>query len=504
MNKDNILDFDGKVRAIRELVAPNLDFDVVENALKGEAEVSVRLNPLKVSVRLKLDRVPWCGTGYYLRERPGFTFDPWLHAGGYYVQEASSMFLEQVIRQHVLSSTETSATPSVIPPRAGNATPTAAEGSGTPSEAGGETLSEAGSGIPSGYRRIRALDLCAAPGGKATLLCGALPKGSLVVCNEVVGKRAAVLAENMTKWGCGDVVVTNSEARAFSGLKGVFDLVVADVPCSGEGMFRKDEGAVAEWSAENVEMCRIRQRDIIADVWDALKPGGVLIYSTCTFNRYENEDNVAWIARELGADVLKVAVEEAWGIKGEYHFFPGYTRGEGFFCAALRKHTDGSDTGVTDGSGNTVRAGTNAEDDSVGELVAMKEGKEIFAMREEHRGVARKLRLCTKVLQTGVRLGEETKKGFIPAHAVALCAERIAGVDYPRVELPYEEAVAYLRGEALRLSPDVPKGYVIVTFRGLALGFVKNIGSRANNMYPDGWRIRSSYTRPFSIADLHT
>lgn len=443
MNKDMTVDLGGKLRAIRGMVSPEVDFDVVEEALRGEAQVSVRVNPLKVSGRLVLERVPWCETGYYMCERPGFTFDPWLHAGGYYVQEASSMFVEAVVRQHVLP----------------------AVGSG----------------------RVRALDLCAAPGGKATLLCGVLPKGSLVVCNEVVGKRAAVLAENMTKWGCADVVVTSSEACALGGLKGMFDLVVADVPCSGEGMFRKDEGAVAEWSVENVEMCWRRQRGIISDVWEALKPGGVLVYSTCTFNRYENEGNVEWIASELGADVLKVEVEEKWGIRGDYHFFPGYTRGEGFFCAALRKHGE---------------CASDTADGGVGELVAMKEGKEMVAMREEHRGVLRKLRLCAKVLQAGVKLGEETKKGFVPSHAVAVCGERIAGVDYPMVELGYEEAVSYLRGEALRLGADVPKGFVIVTFKGLGLGFVKNIGSRANNMYPDGWRIRSGHTRAFSMAEL--
>ena len=192
------------------------------------------------------------------------------------------------------------------------------------------------------------LDLCAAPGGKSTLSRSALPEGSLLVANEVMRNRSQILAENLIKWGYPDVVVTNNDPADFTTMEHLFDVILTDVPCSGEGMFRKDEVAVEEWSVENVDVCWQRQRRILKDIWPTLKPGGLLIYSTCTFNREENEDNISWIAKELGAEVLPVPVDESWGITGNligedfpvYRFLPHRTMGEGFFIAVLRKHTD--------------------------------------------------------------------------------------------------------------------------------------------------------------------
>ncbi|MBR5884921.1 MAG: RsmB/NOP family class I SAM-dependent RNA methyltransferase, partial [Bacteroidaceae bacterium] len=219
-----------------------------------DPSVSVRLNPAKAPVSaLPYEQVPWCADGYYLPERPAFTFDPLLHAGAYYVQDASSMFLSHVVRQYV-------------------------------------------------DRPVVALDLCAAPGGKSTLLHGCLPKGSLLVSNEPMRQRAQVLAENLTKWGSPYTVVSQNYPADFTSLSHLFDFIVTDVPCSGEGMFRKDEQAVSDWSLQNVDLCWRRQRDILESVWPTLKPGGLLVYSTCTFNRYEDEDNVQWIAGQLGAE----------------------------------------------------------------------------------------------------------------------------------------------------------------------------------------------------------
>ena len=268
-----------------------------EEALGIEAPVSIRPNRTKTQLPVEGEPIPWAPSGMYLEKRPTFTFDPLFHAGCYYVQEASSMFVERVLRQYVQD-------PVVM------------------------------------------LDLCAAPGGKSTLCRSVLPEGSLLVANEVMRNRSQILAENLMKWGHPDVVVTNNDPADFTGLTHLFDVILTDVPCSGEGMFRKDQVAVDEWSLENVDICWQRQRRILTDIWPALKPGGLLIYSTCTFNREEDEDNVAWIARELGADVLEVPVEDAWGITGNlvgkdfpvYRFLPHRTRGEGFFLAVLRKH----------------------------------------------------------------------------------------------------------------------------------------------------------------------
>ena len=214
------------------------EYEKLVSALQQEPPVSIRLNRLKVH-RLKVENAlsvqpPWSSEGIYLDERLTFTFDPLFHAGCYYVQEASSMFVEQVLRQHVT-------------------------------------------------KPVVMLDLCAAPGGKSTHARSVLPEGSLLVANEVIRNRSQILAENLTKWGHPDVVVTNNDPADFSALPSFFDVILTDVPCSGEGMFRKDSVAVEEWSPENVEICWQRQRRIIADVWPSLKPGGILIYSTSTY-----------------------------------------------------------------------------------------------------------------------------------------------------------------------------------------------------------------------------
>lgn len=306
---------------------------------------------------------------------------------------------------------------------------------------------------------MAALDLCAAPGGKSTLLRDMLPDETLLVCNEPMPKRAQVLAENMTKWGHANVMVTQSMPEDFTGMHEAFDLILTDVPCSGEGMFRKDEEAVADWSAANVEVCRQRQRGILNAIWPALRAGGVLVYSTCTFNRYEDEDNVEWIARELGADILPVDIDPAWGIVQAgaymstglplgYHFYPHRTRGEGFFAAALRKH--GGEGDSRNGSGVSLER------------------------------LRRRLRAAARVVVDGV--------------------DQYTGL--PRHDVDYPTAVQYLQGQVLRLPADVPLGLVLVTYRGVPLGTVKNIGGRANNLYPRSWRIKSTYVKTFTLENV--
>lgn len=391
--------------------------------LQQEAPVSIRINerkPIKSPSTFKRQQssslvphsspVPWCPTGFYLDERPNFTFDPLLHAGCYYVQEASSMFIDHVVRTLTVQS------PSSV---------------------------------------SHCLDLCASPGGKSTCLRSILPDDCILYSNEPIRPRAQVLNENILKWGHPGVVVTNNYARDFrkSGLP--FDLILTDVPCSGEGMFRKDPQAIAEWSLQKVIQCQQLQREIVNDIWPCLKPGGILIYSTCTFNRHENEDNVQWIARELGADFITIPVEASWGITGSltedipvYRFLPGYTRGEGLFMAVLKK--------------------SNPQTSS-------------------HKPQTSNLRILSHGPLSPVQKG----KDLIPDVSEALTID--IKNKYARVEVTWQQAIQYLRKEAVTLPADTPRGIVMVCFEGHPLGFAKNIGNRANNLYPSEWRIMTTH-----------
>lgn len=435
-------------------------FEQLALALKETPPVSIRLNPFKPintvgSVADALyNRVPWCGEGYYLSERLTFTFDPLFHAGCYYVQEASSMFLEQVISQYISTS-------------------------------------------------AIALDLCAAPGGKSTHLRSLLPADSLLVSNEVIRNRAQILAENQIKWGHPDVVVCNNDPADFSSYPSFFDMILADVPCSGEGMFRKDPEAINEWSLANVEICSQRQRRIVADVWPSLKPGGLLIYSTCTYNIKENEENIAWIRDELGAEVLPITVPQEWQVTGNlwhddfpvYRFMPHKTKGEGFFLAVLQKT-------ATDQSASTLYNKSKSKKGKVDfsqEWLLRQEdyqlsvaGTTLSAIRKNMEPAVDRLKQKLRVVHAGITLGEVKGKDIVPSHALAMSSELLQD-NFRKHDVSYEQAISYLRKEALVLSADVPKGIVLLTYKNIPLGFAKNIGNRANNLYPQEWRIRSGY-----------
>lgn len=450
------------------------EYAALSEALEKETPVSIRLNRKKcTSVPVGSTSVPWCPEGYYLSGRPSFTFDPLFHAGCYYVQEASSMFLEQALRQYV-------------------------------------------------DKPVSMLDLCAAPGGKSTLARAVLPEGSLLVSNEVMRNRSQVLAENLIKWGHSEVMVTNNDPADFTELGPLFDVILTDVPCSGEGMFRKDEVAVQEWSIENVDICWQRQRRILRDIWPCLKTGGLLIYSTCTYNREENEDNVAWIARELGAEVLPLEVQPEWHITGNltgndfpaYRFLPHKTTGEGLFLAVLRKTAEEDrECARMKPVGKSSKKGKGGKTQVLqvpremqnwiyeAEKYTLKvEDTEAVAFPAAHEELYELLKSRLKVLHAGITLGEWKGKDWQPSHTLAM-STAFQRDTFPQAELTYEQAIAYLRKEAVGLSPEVPKGYVTLTYRGSVLGFAKNIGNRANNLYPQEWRIRSGYL-PEIIPDL--
>lgn len=434
------------------------EWTAFEQALNTESPVSIRLNSRKTvnSEASLTENVPWCENGYYLPFRPQFTFDPLFYAGCYYVQEASSMFVAQALSQYLEDG-----------------------------------------------QSVKVLDLCAAPGGKSTSMLDLLSDDSLLVSNEVIRSRANILAENMAKWGRSNVIVTNNDPSDIGKLNHFFDIILVDAPCSGEGMFRKDMGAVDEWSVDNVKICTQRQQRILADVWDSLKPGGLLIYSTCTYNLEENEENVEWIKESLGAEVLPIDTASEWHIKSAlkfdnpvYRFMPHRTRGEGFFLAVLRKNED-----------EVIRTIKNKKDKKQQKVDLPKNFKSYLLNSEEYtfvpkgdvwyarpKHLAENMQLLDNslnVLSAGIEVGEIKGKDLVPSQSLAL-SNSLNQEAFNIVELDWVTAISYLRREPLQLSAEVDKGYVLLTYRDRPLGFVKNIGSRANNLYPQEWRIRSS------------
>ncbi len=420
--------------------------------------ISIRLNQAKITgLFQEQKKVPWCAEGRYLNERPVFTLDPAYHAGAYYVQEASSMFtgylLQQIIKDH---------------------------------------------------KGLRVLDLCAAPGGKSTHIASLLDNESLLISNEVIRARATILDENMTRWGHMNTWVTANDPRDFGKLHGYFDVVVADAPCSGSGLFRKDKKALEEWSETNVQMCSERQQRILADIWPSIKQDGILIYATCSYSRKEDEDILDWLAGQFEAEAIHVDIPAEWGVvevksnKGltGYRFFPDKVYGEGFFIAALRKNnSSGEEYYPRFKSGHDLkiqqRAGYLLTDNNVR---FMQTGKEEFcALLPDHEQDWQLLQKLVYFRKVGLRLGQPAGKDWLPAHDVALSIDAAASL--PGIDATREQALHFLRREDPGFG-TIDKGWMLVRYKGLGLGWIKSLGSRINNYLPIHWRIR------MEIADL--
>ncbi len=430
-------------------------------ALEEEPPVSVRLNGVHGEAEMLLERlgaarrVPWCEQGYYLHRRPSFTLDAAFHAGAYYVQEASSQFVERL--------------------------------------------------LPADCAGMRLLDLCAAPGGKTTLYASRVGRTGLVVANEIDRKRVQVLTDNVRKWGTGNVAVTCTDAAHLAQLEGWFDVVAVDAPCSGEGMFRKDEGARAEWSEQNVRLCAARQDEILRDAWRALRAGGTLIYSTCTFNREEDEGSLERLLAQVADEVVaadEVAVDPAWGVvKGEvgpfqtFRFLPHRTTGEGFFAAVARK------SGACAGRMRLPRAKRSApvplDKVSLKEVMRWVEepqqmqfawaGECCYGWFSEQAEAIRQLSALLPVVYSGVAMGQLFKGRLKPDQALA----HFAGLRrdaVPRAELDAKEATAYLRKQEVA-AEHFAEGMNLVLCEGRPIGFAKRIGGRVNNLYPNVLRI---------------
>jgi 16S rRNA C967 or C1407 C5-methylase (RsmB/RsmF family)/NOL1/NOP2/fmu family ribosome biogenesis protein len=420
--------------------------------------VSIRINPDKGNgLFAEEEQVPWCRYGRYLQKRPAFVWDPLYHAGAYYAQEASSMLFANFIDFS---------------------------------------------------QPLKVLDLCAAPGGKSSLLLSFLSKDSLLVSNEMVGKRASILYENLVKWGCANNIITSNRSSDFKPFQGYFDVVLIDAPCSGEGMFRKDQGAIEQWSEGLVAQCSIVQREILKDAVQLVKPGGLLIYSTCTFEEAENENNLEWLHSEYGdkLEPQELNYDPAWGLKEVtiklkggsvqkgYYCFPHRVKGEGLFISAMQVTQNSMSRNL--GSNSRTLQLLNKQDTETAipylkpdaNLKLYKFNDTIHALPASLGADAGLFADRLRIKKIGTAIGQLNKKILIPDHETAM--DQLVSDSIPRVNLTKEQALDYMQKKPVTVPEDLKTGWFMFTYEGIDIGWAKNIGNRVNNHYPSEWRIR--------------
>lgn len=442
--------------------SPGFDKEAFEKVHEsGEQVTSVRANPGKIfnnqcSVfNAQQERVCWSSNGFYLQQRPSFTSDPLFHAGAYYVQEASSMFLEEALKQTVDLS-----------------------------------------------QPVKALDLCAAPGGKSTLIQSVINDTSLLVSNEVIKTRVTILAENITKWGAANVIVTNNDAKDFQRLPAYFDVIVIDAPCSGSGLFRKNADAVSEWSEHNVQLCSQRQQRILADVLPALKEGGVLIYSTCSYSAEEDEDITDRLIDGFKVEGVRLKVDAAWGIvetqsekhKGYgYRFYPDKVKGEGFFIAAFRKlKEDNEEWKNSKHKARSEKLSNNEAEilkpylKNADRFFFVKQNEEVIALPKVFEEDLAAIQNALYIKKAGVKLGTIIRNELIPDHELAVST--IINPGLAAIEVEEATALQYLRKQDIAVDAN-KKGWALIRYQQLPLGWIKVLPNRINNYYPKEWRI---------------
>jgi NOL1/NOP2/sun family putative RNA methylase len=438
--------------------APRFDREnFIKTHQSEEAPTSIRFNPFKKASAEYDQQVPWCEWGYYLDTRPSFTFDPLFHAGCYYVQEASSMFIGHILKQ--------------IKPD----------------------------------DSIKVLDLCAAPGGKSTLISSLLNNDDLLVANEIIKTRVPVLGDNLTKWGPANTVVTNNDPKDFGRLKSFFDIIVVDAPCSGSGMFRKDPDAMSEWSEANVNLCQQRQERILADVYSTLKEDGYLIYSTCSYSVEENENILDWLCDEFDLESIRIPIGSDWGIVESqsdkhqawgYRFYPGKVKGEGLFAACLQKKEN---TGEMPNTKYKEQQKANFKEIDLVKPYIMdadryyyfKVADDWLAIDRTHKENLSTLQQYLYIKKSGVRIGKLAGKELIPDHELALSLI-INKEAFLQTELRKEQAIHYLRRDSITGLDINAKGWSLMNYEGQALGWAKLLPNRINNYYPKEMRIFSS------------
>jgi len=419
------------------------------------APTSIRLNPFKPSSIKKTEQIPWCPDGYYLDTRPSFTFDPLFHAGCYYVQEASSMFIDHILKTIRQNDDEP----------------------------------------------VKILDLCAAPGGKSTLINSAISSNDLLVANEIIKTRVPVLCDNLNRWGTSNIIVSNNDPKDFGRLTGFFDIILVDAPCSGSGMFRKDPAAMNEWSEANVNLCHQRQERILADIYPALKEDGHLIYSTCSYSHQENEDILDWLCETFDMESVRIPIYKEWGVVETessvhnawgYRFYPDKVKGEGLFAACLKKKGQTQQLPSFKTKGNQklpakeielVKAYINEPDN----FYFFKINDDWLAINHEHKDSLDTLQRHLYIKKSGVRIGKLMGKDLIPDHELALSVHVNKGAVL-QTELNYDHAIQYLRRENIGLDIN-NKGWSLMTFEGHPLGWAKLLPNRINNYYPKELRI---------------
>jgi 16S rRNA C967 or C1407 C5-methylase (RsmB/RsmF family)/NOL1/NOP2/fmu family ribosome biogenesis protein len=437
---------------------PGFDADnFIKEHQVSDLPTSIRLNPFKKSTIKSDKQVLWCSEGYYLDIRPSFTFDPLFHAGCYYVQEASSMFIDYILH-YINKDTD----------------------------------------------GIKVLDLCAAPGGKSTLINSALKSNDLLVANEIIKTRVPILMDNLTRWGTDNSIVTNNDPKDFGRLKGFFDVILVDAPCSGSGMFRKDPAAMEEWSEANVNLCRQRQERILADAYPALKEDGYLIYSTCSYSVEENEDILDWLCTEFELESVRILIEAGWGIVESqstqkqawgYRFYPDKVKGEGLFAACLQKKESSGD--VPPVKDKEHQKANFKEIDQVkpyindaGDFFFFKVNDEWLSINRHHKESLAILQRYLYIKKSGIRIGKLMGKDLIPDHELALSL-LVNKAKFLQTELNKDQAIQYLRRENITDLDITDKGWSLMNFEGHALGWAKLLPNRINNYYPKEIRILS-------------
>lgn len=434
-------------------ILPENEHQSFLDSLQAPPITSIRYNPQK-NVQIhqqKQSPVKWCKQGFYLSERPSFTEDPTFWAGSYYVQEASSMFLGKVI-EYILPKKD-----------------------------------------------ICVLDLSAAPGGKSTHLISLISSGSLLVANEIIKNRADILEENLIRWGNSNYLITQTDAQVWGNLENFFDIIVVDAPCSGEGMFRKEPQALSEWSLEKVNLCAARQRRILADVLPALKAGGFLVYSTCTYNTQENEENLVWLTKNQALKGISIPFEKEWGIRETQHenifayrFFPHLLQGEGFFIACLQKSGNSLSNPKT--QKNIFTPLPKKQVDILKNWINVPEKhqfytykNQIFLIQEHHSQLISQIAATAYIKHTSLQVGELKQNDFIPSHDLAMTS--LVSQHIQRLELDDEQAMKYLRKQDFMIDTNL-KGWCLMQYKGLHLGWAKILPNRINNYYPVHQRVR--------------
>lgn len=456
---------DGLLRSLEQ--CEGFDRDNFIDAHEEPPVVSVRFNPAKFNHHLGPEQllslvegsvydhleikgnVPWAASGHYLKNRPSFTLDPLFHAGMYYVQEASSMFIE-----HILDS------------------------------------------VLKGKKNLKALDLCASPGGKTTLLAS-LPHFKLVLANEIIQSRVAPLFENVIKWGAPHVFISNNDPHDFTSLGEFFDVVLVDAPCSGSGLFRKEQHAVDIWNEDLVQFCSLRQKRILEDAINVIVEGGYLLYSTCSYSYEENEMNLDHIVQHYDLESVHIEIPSSWGVVAcqspvhkalGYRFYPDKVSGEGFFCALFRKNTSLKSLGTVRPIKSKHSYVFNSEKwiDNSAALHFLMQREDLMAMHSHLTDDINLLQQFLLLKRSGVRLGSMVKGDLNPDHELAMSL--LLSPEVLRYELTFDQAISFLRKDNLDISFS-EKGWVLMTYRGIPLGWLKAVQGRSNNYYPKNWRI---------------